>query len=144
MRCVVTTMSVLLFVPSFLLGADTSTSGDFYVASGGSDDNAGTVDEPFATLARARDAVRKRIAAGLKGGVTVLIRGGTYELSKTLTFGPEDSGTEKHAVTYAAYPGEQVVISGGRRQLGDQSEADCRRRSNIRHDHARSPACIRT
>ncbi len=118
MRCIITTMSVWLFVASLVLGTETSTSGDFYVASGGSDDNAGTVDQPFATLTRARDAVRKRIAAGLKGGVTVLIRGGTYELSETLAFGPEDSGTEEHAVTYAAYPGEQVVVSGGRRISG--------------------------
>jgi hypothetical protein len=120
MRYIITTMSVFLVVASSLLGAETSTSGDFYVAAGGSDDNAGTIDEPFATLARARDAVRKRIASGLKGDVTVLIRGGTYELSETLTFGPEDSGTDEHAVTYAAYPGEQVVISGGRRISGWQ------------------------
>lgn len=121
MRCIITTMSVWLFAAGSLLGADASTSGDFYVASGGSDDNAGTVDEPFATLARARDAVRKRIAAGLTGGVTVLIRGGTYELPETLKFGPEDSGTDEHAVTYAAYPDEKVVISGGRRISGWKS-----------------------
>ena len=118
MRCIITTMSVWLFAASCLLGADASTSGDFHVASGGGDDNAGTVDEPFATLARARDAVRKRIAGGLTGDVTVLIRGGTYELPETLTFGPEDSGTDEHAVTYAAYPGEDVLVSGGRRISG--------------------------
>jgi len=113
-------MVVLLFATVSLFGADMSTRGDYYVAPGGSDDNAGTVNEPFATLARARDAVRKRIAAGLKADVTVLIRRGTYELSETLAFEPEDSGTEEHSVTYAAYPGEQVVISGGRRISGWQ------------------------
>jgi hypothetical protein len=54
MRCIITTMAVLLFVAGFLLGADTSTGGDFHVAAGGSDDNAGTVDEPLATFARAK------------------------------------------------------------------------------------------
>ena len=94
------------------------TPGDFYVAQGGLDINPGTVDKPFATLGRARDAVRERIAGGLKGDVTVLIRSGTYELSETLALGPDDSGTDEHAVTYAAFPGEQVVISGGRRISG--------------------------
>ena len=65
MRCITITAAVLLFATMSVLGADTSTRGDYYVAPGGSDDNAGTVDEPFATLARVRDAVRKRIAAGL-------------------------------------------------------------------------------
>jgi len=123
MRCIVTIVSAWLFAASFLSGAETSTGGDFFVAPEGRDEGAGTSDEPFATLARAQDAVRKRIAAGLTGDVTVLIRGGTYELPETLTFGPKDSGTAEHAVTYAAYPGEQVVISGGRRvscrQQGD-------------------------
>jgi hypothetical protein len=113
-------MAVLVSVATSLFAADTSPGGDFYVAPGGSDQSAGTVDKPFATLARARDAVRKTVAAGLKGDVTVLVRGGTYELPQTLTFGPEDSGTEQHHVTYAAYPGEQVVISGGRRISGWQ------------------------
>jgi hypothetical protein len=43
---------------------------DFHVAVTGSDENPGTADRPFATLARARDAVRERIRAGLKADVT--------------------------------------------------------------------------
>ena len=39
--------------------------------------------------------------------------------------GPKDSGTAEHAVTYAAYPGEQVVISGGRR-ISCRQEGDGR------------------
>ena len=65
-----------------MLGAETSTSGDFYVAAGGSDDNAGTIDEPFATLARARDGVRKRKAGKASGGRSVVsVRGGRYYLA---------------------------------------------------------------
>ena len=41
------------------------------------------------------------------------LRGGTYYLPQTLIFTPEDSGTKKTPVTYAAFPGEEPVISGG-------------------------------
>ena len=118
MKPVTATLFISLLVAGPVFGADAPDNGDFHVAPRGSDDSPGTIDRPFATLARARDAVRKKIAAGLQDDVTVLIRGGTYELSETLSFGPEDSGTEEHCVTYAAYPGEHVVISGGRRISG--------------------------
>ena len=39
-------------------------------------------------------------------------------MTDTLTFGAEDSGTEKHSVTYAASPGQEVVLSGGREISG--------------------------
>lgn len=98
--------------------AEPPSKADFYVAPNGNDDNPGTESAPFATLWRARGAVRYKIAAGLGANVTVLIREGTYQLDAPLTFGPADSGTEKHSITYAAYPDEKVVISGGRRITG--------------------------
>ncbi len=91
---------------------------DVHVATGGTDTNPGTRDKPFATVARARDAVRERIKAGLQADVTVLIHGGSYALIAPLVFGPEDSGTQQHAITYAAAPGEVPAISGGQRLTG--------------------------
>jgi alpha-galactosidase len=91
---------------------------DFHVAPDGRDANPGTAAAPFATLARARDAVRQKVAAGLDHDVLVLIRGGTYQQAQTLVFGPEDSGTAHHSITYAAAPGERVVVSGGRKITG--------------------------
>lgn len=86
---------------------------DFYVAPTGSDDNPGTRTAPFATLERARDAVRELIDAGLDKNVKVYLRGGTYYLPEGITFGPKDSGTETYGITYAAYPGEAPVLMGG-------------------------------
>jgi len=88
---------------------------DFYVAPNGRDDNPGTLDRPFATPARARDAVRKKAAAGLKAPVVVMFRAGTYYLDRPLVLGPEDSGTKDCSITYTAAPGESAVLSGGRR-----------------------------
>ncbi len=96
---------------------------DFYVAANGDDDWSGTLaepnaqgtDGPFASLHRAQQAVRERIAAGLEKGVRVLVRGGTYYLEDRLFFSYVDSGTTEHAITWAAYPGEDVNLVGGRR-----------------------------
>ncbi|MEI6503318.1 MAG: hypothetical protein WCP21_20085, partial [Armatimonadota bacterium] len=95
----------------------------FFVANGGNDSWSGTLadankaktDGPFATLARARDEVRKLNKLGqLPAGATVAIRGGMYYLPETLTFGLEDSGSVNAPIVYQAYGGERVVISGGR------------------------------
>ena len=87
---------------------------DFYVAPDGADTNRGTREQPFATISRARDAVRLKVAAGLGVNVIVWIRGGTYRMNEPVVFGPEDGGTDVLSVTYAAYPEEIPVFSGGR------------------------------
>ena len=84
---------------------------DFVVAPGGDDGD-------FVTLAQAQQAVRQRVAAGLDADVTVLLRGGSYALDAPLVFGPEDGGDETHSVTYAAWPGERVLIHAGREITG--------------------------
>jgi Concanavalin A-like lectin/glucanases superfamily/GH141 insertion domain/Right handed beta helix region len=90
------------------------TQADFYVATNGKDTNPGTRQAPFAGVARARKAVRALIAKRPRKDVLVLIRGGVYRIKKPLSFGSADSGTEKHSVTWAAFPGEKPVVSGGR------------------------------
>ena len=77
--------------------------------------NAAGSDGPLATLDRVRQLVRARIAKGLTEPITVQIRGGEYELDKTVVFGPEDSGTKKCPITYRAYPGEKPIFTGAKR-----------------------------
>ena len=85
----------------------------YYVAPGGSDQTAGKLKAPFATIEHARDVVRGLKRTGAP--VTVYLRGGTYTLTEPLHFSPEDSGAAGAPVTYAAYKDEHPVISGGRR-----------------------------
>src|SRR5262245_7848403 len=66
----------------------------FFVATTGRDTNPGTESRPFATLQRARDAVRKMKAAnGLEQPVTIFVRGGKYFFRETFRLREEDSGT---------------------------------------------------
>lgn len=98
---------------------------DFYVSVGGSDRWSGTLaasnaqktDGPFATLERARDAVRE-LKKQKATDIVVLIREGTYQLSSTIVFGLEDSAVGESTITYAAYPGETPVFSSGRKIEG--------------------------
>lgn len=99
-----------------------SPSADLFVAPGGKDSWSGKLaaplpdgsDGPLATLQAARDAIRRLKAQGPPAkAIRVLLRGGTYRISEPIVFGPEDSGTALAPITYAAFPGEKPVISGG-------------------------------
>ncbi len=92
-----------------------AVAADFYVAPDGSDSNPGTQAQPFATLTRARDAVRELKSRGpLTEPVHVYVSGGRYRLTEPLVLGPEDSGTEGAPVVWQAVPGQRPVFSGGR------------------------------
>jgi len=94
--------------------ADASVS--FHVDSRGDDANPGTSGQPFATLERARDAVRerRRASGGLPpGGVTVTLSGGTHPRSAAFELTAEDSGTEEAPIVYASAAGEMAVLFGG-------------------------------
>ena len=115
-----TILSILLFITG-VAWAEPSGKADFYVSASGSDVWSGTLPEPnvqgsdgaFATLRRARDAVRD-LKKRKSTDIVVLVRAGTYQLEKTVVFGLDDSGEGDSTVTYAAYPGEKPVFSSGR------------------------------
>lgn len=134
-----------------------SARGDFFVSPDGDDrwsgtlasPNAARTDGPFASIPRARRAVRELKSKvyqpkespidarylgtphpfGKGKDIVVFIRQGFYSLNEPLLFTPDDGGERvettlpsgafewhhlrDHYVTYAAYPGETPVISGG-------------------------------
>jgi hypothetical protein len=86
---------------------------DFHVAPNGSDANPGTEASPFATLERARDAVRQ-VNRDMTEDIVVVLHGGTYQPDGFFFgLGPADSGTGGHNVIYRARAGETPIISGG-------------------------------
>ncbi|MBN2310551.1 MAG: right-handed parallel beta-helix repeat-containing protein [Candidatus Hydrogenedentes bacterium] len=96
--------------------AGLSGAADLHVAAGGVDTNPGTEEAPFATMARARDAIRamKQAQGVPPGGVTVWVHEGAYEFAESLGLAEEDSGTPDAPVAYRAAPGESVRLVGGR------------------------------
>ena len=106
-----------------LLAGSTVFAADFYVAPSGDDANPGSKEKPFATLVRARDAVRALKKQGpLTGPIRVNVAGGLYTLTEPLVLSPEDGGTKQAPVIYQAAPGARPVFSGGRAIRGWKQE----------------------
>ena len=98
---------VALFVALIGLGAvGTARATDYYVATTGSDSNAGTMDAPWATLQKG--------ASTAVAGDTVWIRGGTYAVTTPANSGAginfSKSGTSSANINYFAYQGEVPVF----------------------------------
>ena len=93
---------------------------NFYVSATGNDASDGiAASTPFATLERAKQAVRSAKESNRNiSSVNVFIKGGDYQLNQPLVFKPEDSGTEKMQITYQSMPGEKVLINGGKKVTG--------------------------
>ena len=100
---------VLLGIAPFLVAAEPV---EFHVATTGKDENPGTEAKPFATLERARNAIRESGLAG-KTTCTVWLHGGIYRRDRTFTLEEQDSGTREHPVIYGGAKGETARLIGG-------------------------------
>jgi len=85
---------------------------EIHLSPNGNDNGPGTVSEPFMSLDRARDEIRILVTAMNKGVVKVILHEGVYEITKPLTFTPEDAFNENIQVLWKAADGEKPVISG--------------------------------
>ncbi|WP_258319043.1 right-handed parallel beta-helix repeat-containing protein [Streptomyces griseorubiginosus] len=110
--------------PAAAVPAPTAAPTQLYVATWGEDSWPGTLQRPFATPARAQQAVRAR-APRMTSDLVVNLRGGTYRLKAPLRLSEAagDSGRGGHRVIYQAYGygtprQERVSLSGGRRISG--------------------------
>lgn len=88
------------------------TDADFYVAVDGSDSADGSFDRPFATFARAKEAVRELKKTAEKE-IKVAFKAGNYGELDNISFTEEDSGTSKVPITYCAYGDGDVTFSNG-------------------------------
>lgn len=100
-------------------GSGPSAPGDacatYWVSTAGNDATGdGSMGQPFATVDRARLAVRGDPRRGVCK-IDVNIMGGVYALKAPLVFDPQDSGAPGREVVYQAAPGnnQPVVLSGG-------------------------------
>jgi len=79
----------------------------FFVSTQGNDKNPGTKEKPFATIGKAQIEASK-----LKEAVNIILRGGTYYLTKPVVITSQDSRSGSTAIVFKSFPGESVIISG--------------------------------
>ncbi|NQT14873.1 MAG: hypothetical protein HQ582_19115, partial [Planctomycetes bacterium] len=87
-----------------------------HVSPNGDDTSDGSKRAPLATIAAARQRIRRLKASGSlpQGGVVVEMLGGRHHLASPVDLTAEDSGTSSSPIVYRACPGEEVTICGSR------------------------------
>lgn len=122
-RCVLF-LTIMLFLvsvfpinPAFMHTVKAATQATFYVSPTGDDNNPGTLNEPFKTITKARDVVRT-LNNNMTGDIYIYLRGGVYNITSTITFGPQDSGTNGYRIYYQAYQDETPVLNGATKVTG--------------------------
>lgn len=93
-------------------GPPPATAHSLFVAPGGDDAAAGTLEAPLKSWNEAVRRVRELMASGAKGGATVFFRGGEYRVSETVLLEKADSGRADFPVVYMAYGDERPVFTG--------------------------------
>ena len=106
-------MKIFIFLQLLLLLSIKTYAVNYFIAVNGDDANSGTIDAPFASLAKAQSLVTP--------GDTVFIRGGTYKLRTeqimadyniwSYVFDMQKSGVdEKKRICYWGYKNERPVF----------------------------------
>jgi hypothetical protein len=87
---------------------------ELYISPVGNDLNNGGKNKPFASLDRANEEIGKLKLAGEypEAGITIWLREGEYSISESIVLKQENSGLPGAPVSFLAYPGEKVVLSG--------------------------------
>ena len=97
----------------WLLAFAGAVRADVHVSPGGDDSHPGTASQPFATLERARDAVRALKSRGPLGPFTVWIHAGDHRRTNALELTSADSGTADSPIRWESAPDETGRILGG-------------------------------
>lgn len=101
--------------PMLSSGNTVATNVNLYVDPTGNDTTgSGTKLAPFKSLFKARSTIRAYKGNLPAGGVTVWVKGGTYNLATTFDLNAQDSGTADKPVIYRTYPGETVTLTTGK------------------------------
>src|SRR5437870_2062971 len=97
---------LIVLISALVVAAPQPSSGasTYYLATDGSDSNNGlTTAAPYATFGKAIGAAH--------AGDTVFVRGGTYNLSATISISSSKVGTAANPFNLFAYTGESPVLN---------------------------------
>jgi hypothetical protein len=96
----------------------------YHVSPNGSDSNNGSLEQPFATLVKARNTIRELPEASRRQNIRVLLRDGTHSLSEPLVLNVQDGAPLGLTVSYEAFPGEVPILDSGAEISGWEKAED--------------------
>lgn len=108
----------LAFTISLFAGSDKHK--EYFISLSGSDKNIGSIKAPFATIERARDAVREDKLKSADYSYTVYLREGIYNIKKTVEFDDRDIFKDEAPLIFRSYKNETAILSGGLRISKDR------------------------
>ena len=95
-------LSCYLILFSFLF-VSVMNGKTLYVSTTGNDTLAGTIDQPFKTITKA-------LSSSIVAGDSIIVRGGVYTLTATITINTNISGKQDTMCYLYAYPGERPLL----------------------------------
>lgn len=102
----------VLFLALYQLILINLLSAQRYIAPNGDDTNPGTKEQPFGTFPKA-------ISEAMPGD-TIYVRGGTYNLTTTITISASKSGTEYQLITLTAFNDEIPILDFSGQSFGSK------------------------
>jgi len=86
-----------------------------FVSPEGNENASGTVNNPLKDFSKAKTKAKNIIdsVGCVDGELTVLFRGGRYEIKNSISFTEKDSAPDGTKIIFDAYPGETPVFNGG-------------------------------
>lgn len=109
-------LSFLVFL--FFLFSGVLSGAEFFVSTDGDDLNPGTITEPFATISKARDAVRNLAQTEPYQDFIIYLRGGRYFIDQAIVFDWRDSLDYNFKLIITGWTGETPVLSAGKEVKG--------------------------
>jgi hypothetical protein len=85
-------------------------SAQIYIAPDGDDANPGTIEQPFGTFPKA--------ISGAMPGDTIYVRGGTYDITSTITISAAKCGTDDQLITLTAFNDEIPILDFSGQSFG--------------------------
>ncbi|MFC2117961.1 right-handed parallel beta-helix repeat-containing protein [Bacteroidota bacterium] len=86
-----------------------------FVSPEGDNLNPGTKKLPVQTIPQVQQLIREKKSGSPGLDIEVLFREGVYSLTEPVIMSPNDGGGDGFSVSYSAYKGESVLISGGKK-----------------------------
>lgn len=105
---------ICLIIAVFLFACKKESKLLLFVAPNGNDSNPGSIEQPLATIEKARDIIREiRDKGELTDTVNIILREGVYPIRKTIEFSEKDAGKKDAPIMIKSFENEEVIISGG-------------------------------